>query len=181
MRTSSFAACTPAEPTVKTAPRNSKRTCPWTRFASSRLMPRMLTSAWGVWPTTCSQAFGRPCRPLLGGTGRLWAVRDFAFLVGADLIPRGRRLDIRLAVPREERPAFLTRLRTLSEGLPIVAQWNGREPMRKPPTKHPVKPDHPLSGPVPPWLLPLNPHHSDFLLRNPGQKETKRNQAPFLK
>jgi hypothetical protein len=53
---------------------------------------------------------------------RLRAVRDFVFLVGADLIPRGRRLEIRFAVPREERPAFLTRLRTLSKGLPIAAQ-----------------------------------------------------------
>lgn len=50
------------------------------------------------------------------------AVRDVVFLVGADLIPQGRRLQIRFAVPREERPEFLTRLRTLSEGLPIAAQ-----------------------------------------------------------
>lgn len=53
---------------------------------------------------------------------RLRAVRDRIFLVGADVIPRGRRVQIRLAVPREERPEFLTRLRTLSEGLPIAAQ-----------------------------------------------------------
>ncbi len=53
---------------------------------------------------------------------RLRAVRDVVFLVGADLMPQGRRLQIRLAVPREERPEFLSRLRTLSEGLPIAAQ-----------------------------------------------------------
>jgi hypothetical protein len=53
---------------------------------------------------------------------RLRAVRDFVFLVGADLIPKARRLRIRLAVPAEERPEFLHRLRMLSEGLPIAAQ-----------------------------------------------------------
>jgi hypothetical protein len=53
---------------------------------------------------------------------RLRAVRDFVFLVAADLIPQGRRVHIRFAVPREERPEFLSRLRTRSEGLPIAAQ-----------------------------------------------------------
>ncbi len=53
---------------------------------------------------------------------RLRAVRDLVFLVGADLIPQGRRLQVRLAVPREERSELLSRLRTLSEGLPIAAQ-----------------------------------------------------------
>jgi hypothetical protein len=53
---------------------------------------------------------------------RLRAVRDFVFLVGADLIPLGRRLDIRFAVPREVGPRLLTPLRTLSGGLPIAAQ-----------------------------------------------------------
>jgi hypothetical protein len=53
---------------------------------------------------------------------RLRAVRDLVFLVGADLIPQARRLQVRFAVPAEERAAFLQRLRTLSEGLPIAAQ-----------------------------------------------------------
>lgn len=53
---------------------------------------------------------------------RLRAVQDLVFLVGADLIPHARRLWVRFAVPVEERPAFLQRLRTLSEGLPIAAQ-----------------------------------------------------------
>ena len=53
---------------------------------------------------------------------RLRSVRDLVFLVGADLIPDARRLRIRFAVPPEERPEFLQRLRTLSEGLPIAAQ-----------------------------------------------------------
>lgn len=53
---------------------------------------------------------------------RLRAVRDLVFLVGADLIPKARRLRVRFAVPTEERPEFLQRLRTLSEGLPIAAQ-----------------------------------------------------------
>jgi hypothetical protein len=53
---------------------------------------------------------------------RLRAVRDRVFLVGADLIPDARRLLVRFAVPPEERPEFLQRLRTLAEGLPIAAQ-----------------------------------------------------------
>ena len=60
---------------------------------------------------------------------RLRAVRDLIFLVGADLIPDARRLRVRFAVPPEERPEFLQRLRTLSEGLPIAAQleWDLNE------------------------------------------------------
>lgn len=53
---------------------------------------------------------------------RLRAIRDLVFLVGADLIPQARRLQVRFAVPREERPEFLRRLRTLCQGLPIAAQ-----------------------------------------------------------
>ena len=53
---------------------------------------------------------------------RLRAVRDFVFLVGADLISQGRRVQIRFAMPEPDRPEFLRRLRTLSEGLPIAAQ-----------------------------------------------------------
>jgi len=61
---------------------------------------------------------------------RLRAVRDLVFLVGADLIPNARRLRVRFAVPREDRPEFLQRLRTLAEGLPIAAQleWEFTEP-----------------------------------------------------
>jgi hypothetical protein len=60
---------------------------------------------------------------------RLRAVRDLVFLVGAALIPDARRLYVRFAVPPEERPEFLQRLRTLSEGLPIAAQlaWDLNE------------------------------------------------------
>jgi hypothetical protein len=54
---------------------------------------------------------------------RLRAVRDLVWLVGADLIPRARTVIVRFAVPREERPAFLERLRTLANGLPIAAQF----------------------------------------------------------
>ena len=53
---------------------------------------------------------------------RLRAVRDFVFLVGADLISQGRKVQIRLALPNEQRPELLRRLRTISEGLPIAAQ-----------------------------------------------------------
>lgn len=53
---------------------------------------------------------------------RLRAVRDFVFLVGADLIHQGRRVQIRFAMPEPDRGEFLRRLRTVSEGLPIAAQ-----------------------------------------------------------
>jgi hypothetical protein len=53
---------------------------------------------------------------------RLRAIRDFVFLVGADLISQGRRIKIRFAMPEPDRAEFLRRLRTLSEGLPIAAQ-----------------------------------------------------------
>jgi hypothetical protein len=53
---------------------------------------------------------------------RLRAVRDFVFLVGADLIHQGRRIQIRFAMAESDRGEFLRRLRTVSEGLPIAAQ-----------------------------------------------------------
>ena len=53
---------------------------------------------------------------------RLRAVRDFVFLVGADLISQGRRVRVRFALPEPDRAEFLRRLRTMSEGLPIAAQ-----------------------------------------------------------
>ena len=53
---------------------------------------------------------------------RLRAVRDLVFFVGADLMPEARRLRIRFAVPVEERPEFLQRLRRVFHGLPIAAQ-----------------------------------------------------------
>jgi len=77
---------------------------------------------------------------------RLRAVRDLVFLVGADLIPDARRLRVRFAVPPEERPEFLQRLRTLSEGLPIAAQleWDLSETVE---TK--AAPAHPPTVTVP--------------------------------
>ncbi len=61
---------------------------------------------------------------------RLRAIREFVFLVGADLIPRARTVRVRFAVAEQERPEFLRRLRTLSEGLPIAAQleWDSKDP-----------------------------------------------------
>ena len=53
---------------------------------------------------------------------RLRAIRDWVFLVGADLISQGRRVQIRFAMPEVDRAEFLRRLRTMSEGLPIAAQ-----------------------------------------------------------
>src|SRR5258708_9944905 len=57
---------------------------------------------------------------------RLRAVRDFVFLVCADLISPGRRIQIRFAMPEPDRPEFLRRLRTMSDGLPIAAhlEWS---------------------------------------------------------
>ncbi len=53
---------------------------------------------------------------------RLRAARDLVFLVGADLISRGRQVRIRLAMPEADRPEFLRRLRSMSVGLSIAAQ-----------------------------------------------------------
>lgn len=65
---------------------------------------------------------------------RLRAVRDWVFLVGADLISQGRRVQIRFAMPEVDRAEFLRRLSTVSEGLPIAAQleWtlNDQTPTR---------------------------------------------------
>ena len=85
---------------------------------------------------------------------RLRAVRDWVFLVGADLIPDARRLRVRFAVPTEERTEFLQRLRTLSEGLPIVAQldWDLSEAAEAcpPPPKqaHTLMPALPFTPPA---------------------------------
>ena len=83
---------------------------------------------------------------------RLRAVRDFVFLVGADLIPQGRRLQVRFAVPREE---FVTRLRTLSEGLPIAAQleWTLTDDECPPEAAQPPSPWAHSPG----SLVPVNP------------------------
>jgi Transposase DDE domain group 1 len=53
---------------------------------------------------------------------RLRAVRELVFLVGADLICQGRKVKVRLALPKPDRQEFLRRLRTVSDGLPIAAQ-----------------------------------------------------------
>jgi len=77
---------------------------------------------------------------------RLRAVRDFVFLVGADLISQGRRMRIRFAMPEPDRAEFLRRLRTMSQGLPIAAQleWS----LSDQPPSHPNK----IVTPIP--LLP---------------------------
>lgn len=81
---------------------------------------------------------------------RLRAIRDLVFLVGADLIPRGRRLQIRVAVPHEDRSEFLTRLRTLSEGLPIAAQLEWTLTDDDTPSTAPKDPEAPRSAPLAP-------------------------------
>ncbi len=100
---------------------------------------------------------------------RLRAVRDLVFLVGADLIPDARRLRVRFAVPPEERPEFLQRLRTLSEGLPIAAQleWDLNDANETTqPSVHVTNVPVPTVQPSPhtPRASPLSPS----LLRNPG-------------
>jgi hypothetical protein len=80
---------------------------------------------------------------------RLRAVREFVFVVGADLIAQGRRVQIRLAMPDQERPEFLRRrLRTVSQGLPIAAQleWSVTD-------QTPTHPDK-IITPIP--LFPTN-------------------------
>ena len=68
---------------------------------------------------------------------RLRTVRDVVFLVGADLIHQGRRVQIGFAMPEPDRTEFLRRLRTVSEGLPSAAplEWS---PSDQTPT-HPDK------------------------------------------
>jgi hypothetical protein len=81
---------------------------------------------------------------------RLRAVRDFVFLVGADLIHQGRRVQIRFAMPEQDRAEFLRRLRTVSEGLPIAAQleWSLSD-------QTPTHPDKIVS--LVPLLTPVSP------------------------
>jgi hypothetical protein len=79
---------------------------------------------------------------------RLRAIRDFVFLVGADLISQGRRVQIRFAMPESDRPEFLRRLRAVSQGLPIAAQLEWSLTDQTP--SHPVKIITPIS------LIPPN-------------------------
>jgi hypothetical protein len=86
---------------------------------------------------------------------RLRALREFVFLVGADLICQGRKVKVRLALPKLDRPEFLRRLRTVSEGLPIAAQleWSTRN-------DDPINPDAlipRLSGHAPQTTPDLSP------------------------
>ena len=80
---------------------------------------------------------------------RLRTVRDFVFLVGADLIHQGRRVQIRFTMPEPDRTEFLRRLRTVSEGLPIAAplEWSLSD-------QTPTHPDKVVS-PIP-LLAPLS-------------------------
>lgn len=71
---------------------------------------------------------------------RLRALREWVFLVGADLIPRARAVQVRFAVPREERAEFLRRLHTLSEGLPIAAQLEWELVDEEPAPESPERP-----------------------------------------
>jgi hypothetical protein len=92
----------------------------------------------------------------------LRAVRDAVFLVGADLIPQGRRLQIRFAVRREEWPELLSRLRTLSEGLPIAAQldWTLMDEER-PPDTHSVQQMQKVAPHLSRSRQPLIPHRKE--------------------
>lgn len=82
---------------------------------------------------------------------RLRAIRDFVFLVGADLICQGRKVKVRLALPKADRAEFLRRLRTVSDGLPIAAQleWSTSQ-------ASPAPPDH-ATLQLPPYTQPAAP------------------------
>lgn len=82
---------------------------------------------------------------------RLRAVREFVFLVGADLICQGRKVKVRLALPKADRREFLRRLRTVSDGLPIAAQleWSTTEDL-------PAQPDHVIPR-LPSYVPPTAP------------------------
>lgn len=80
---------------------------------------------------------------------RLRAVRDLVFLVGADLISQGRRVQIRFAMPEPDRPEFLRRLCTMSQGLPIAAQLEWTLSDQTPTHPHTVITPIPLLSPAP--------------------------------
>ena len=79
---------------------------------------------------------------------RLRVVRDYVFLVGADLIHQGRRVQVRFAMPEPDRAEFLRRLRTVSEGLPIAAQLEWSLSDQTPTHPDNVVPPIPLLPPV---------------------------------
>jgi hypothetical protein len=70
-------------------------------------------------------------------------------LVGTDLIPGARAVQVRFSVPREERAKFLRRFRTLSEGLQIVAQLERQLVDEEPATESPEQPASMLMLPAP--------------------------------
>lgn len=123
-----------------------KEDSPWIPFGCIPLMRQMPRCAWAVSPTISWPGFLRRSYRAVKWNGRLRAVRDFVFLVGADLIPPGRRLQIRFAVPRDERGEFLARLRTLSAGLPIEAHLEWGLTDEEPPSD--------ASQPAPSWAHP---------------------------
>jgi hypothetical protein len=80
---------------------------------------------------------------------------------GADLIPGTRAVQVQFSVPREELAEFLRRLRTLSEGLKIVAQLERQLVDEEPATESPEQPASML-------MLPAPMGHLKGKLRNPG-------------
>ncbi len=85
---------------------------------------------------------------------RLRAIREWVFLVGADLISQGRRVQIRFAVPEVDRPEFLRRLHTMSEGLPIAAQLEWTLTDQTPTCPDNIVTPIPLLSPHPPVNAP---------------------------
>src|SRR4029077_11843660 len=80
---------------------------------------------------------------------RLQAVRDFVFLIGADLICQGRKVKVRLALPKPDRAEFLQRLRTVSDGLPIGAQLQWSISEDSPAQPHNLIPQLPTHATMP--------------------------------
>jgi hypothetical protein len=83
---------------------------------------------------------------------RLRAVRDFAFLVGADLIAQGRRVRIWFAMPGPDRAEFLRRLRTMSEG---IADCGAVEIESNRPVSNPSRPNHQSEFANRSWSRPI--------------------------
>ena len=79
---------------------------------------------------------------------RLRALRDFVFVVGADLIAQGRRVQIRLAIAPSQRAEFLRRLGTVSQGLPIAAQLEWSVADQTPTHPHNIITPIPLLPPI---------------------------------
>ena len=93
---------------------------------------------------------------------RLRAVRDFVFLVGADLISQGRRIQIRFAMPNPIDPSSCVAYARCPTDFRLRRSWNGLLPTKLQviPTKS-LPPYH-FSTPYHPKFLPLDFSTAEF-------------------